>query len=75
MKITTTYVPTLRQYSADTWSFYEEYEYTKKVKKTVETGELVTVPFSYPATLEEMPNVSDLNQFDFSNITVYILKF
>ena len=66
MKITTTYVPTLRQYSADTWSFYEEYEYTKKVKKTVETGELVTVPFSYPATLEEMPNVSDLNQFDFS---------
>lgn len=66
MKITTTYVPTLRQYSADTWSFYEEYEYTKKVKKTVETGELVTVPFPYPATLEEMPNVSDLNQFDFS---------
>lgn len=66
MKITTTYVPTLRQYSADTWSFYEEYEYTKKVKKTVETGELVTVSFSYPTTLEEMPSVSDLNQFDFS---------
>lgn len=35
---TTTHVPVLRQYSADSWSFYEEFEYTKDIEGTIQNS-------------------------------------
>lgn len=60
MKTVITYTPTLRPYSADTWSFYEDYEYTKKIEGTVDDGKLITTRIPYPERLngtrvEEQP--------------------
>lgn len=33
---TTTYTPVLRAYSSDTWSFYEQFKYTKDIQGTIE---------------------------------------
>lgn len=48
---TTTYTPVLRPYSANTWSFYEEFKYTKDIEGTLEEGELNTVKFPKPSNL------------------------
>lgn len=48
---TTTYTPSLKQYSADTWSFYEEYVYTKDISGTIDVGELITTEINYPEIL------------------------
>ena len=50
---TTTYTPSLKQYSADTWSFYEEYVYTKDISGTIDVGELITTEINYPEILAE----------------------
>ena len=60
MKTVITYTPTLRPYSADTWSFYEDYKYTKKIEGTVDDGKLITTRIPYPERLngtrvEEQP--------------------
>ena len=51
MKTVITYTPTLRPYSADTWSFYEDYKYTKKIEGTVDDGKLITTRIPYPERL------------------------
>lgn len=48
---TTTNTPVLRPYSADTWSFYEKFKYTKDVEGTIEEGELITTTFPKPSKL------------------------
>ena len=48
---TTTYAPVLRPYSADTWSFYEEFLYTKDIEGTIDQGELITTRYEYPGKL------------------------
>lgn len=65
MKTVITYTPTLRPYSADTWSFYEDYEYTKKIEGTVDDGKLITTRIPYPERLNETrPDVQILGSGD-----------
>lgn len=65
MKTVITYTPTLRPYSADTWSFYEDYKYTKKIEGTVDDGKLITTRIPYPERLNETrPDVQILGSGD-----------
>jgi len=65
MKTVITYTPTLRPYSADTWSFYEDYKYTKKIEGTVDDGNLITTRIPYPERLNETrPDVQILGSGD-----------
>ena len=48
---TTTTVPHLEKEYANTWSFYEEYEYTKNIETSDETNGPITEQFEKPSTL------------------------
>lgn len=48
---TTTNTPVLRPYSADTWSFYERYKYTKDIEGKLEDSGLHVVEQEKPSTL------------------------
>lgn len=51
MTTTTTNTPVLRPYSADTWSFYERFKYTKDIEGTIDEGEVITTTFPKPSKL------------------------
>lgn len=68
--VTTTTNPHLEIEYANTWSFYEEYEYTKNIEQTVEENGPITQKFGLPSTLGNYQEEVKIKETNYAGVEI-----
>lgn len=68
--ITTTTDPHLEIEYANTWSFYEEYKYTKNIEVNVEENGPITEKFSLPSKLSKHQEEGEITEISYEGVEI-----